>query len=716
MGQHQQYWTRGWITVVSALTAVLVAVVEHSHLQPLTVSALPVLALLGAGVGALIGIVMQIRLRAHIFRTQVWLAGGCWVTWFAVSGWTQGTTISLAAGTAAFAALSPLFSGAKQQRVEQGPAPATPGADPQRLLTPLEQRWQDHIRHNLSGKPVRVTRVEPWENPRDGQRVYLDLPAGMSWRLLAAPEFLENLQASCRLPNGCLIRPLEGDHQGSAMLDVMLRDCLIDEVMLEEDTTPVSINDAFTVMTTPRGEELEVCLREDSMVLGGTVGSGKTTLLHRIIFRLARCVDALIWVVDLNGGGVAEPWISPWARDLAHRPVVDWVADSEESAAVMLTVASAIAKDRKTSQVATRRKRAANTTILPVDRSLPAIIVLTDEGGEVRQAASLLGQIAAAGISRLTQIGRAEAVRVIMSVLRGTSDLLDKAMRVNAAIRLCLRMQEEDEYGHVLGMNPPRTRLTHRGSGYLIRAADSRPIFGRTVNVLLDAMERHAIATADLRPDLDDRARYVAARIRVIDVLEGREPSKELLESPIMQDVEAGRAYEGRWDWYAHKLAEMRGEEPASDPEPPKRTTAVAAATAPVVQPGSALAALTAAVGTPVASTTASAAEAEATRTAVNLDDQGAVDEAAHQLLDNLNLTAKLTARDLILAILADAYPEAMGSKQICDEMTRRRRAVDPEANEYTRTYVQDVLKTLKVEGAVYQEKDGQPYTLPAKV
>src|SRR5262249_24225717 len=143
--------------------------------------------------------------------------------------------------------------------------------------------------------------------------------------------------------------------------------------------------------------------------------------------------DCLIWVVDTNGGGVATPWLEPWARGEANIPVIDWVAPTDEEAAVMVAVAAAIAKDRKTSPEANRRKRAANSMILPVDADLPAILVLTDEGGEVRQSVSLLGQLAATGISRLAQIGRAEAVRVVMSVLRGTADLLDKGMRVMAA-------------------------------------------------------------------------------------------------------------------------------------------------------------------------------------------------------------------------------------------------------------------------------------------
>jgi S-DNA-T family DNA segregation ATPase FtsK/SpoIIIE len=710
MDQQRKHWTPGWTTAVGGLSAVLVTVVERSHLQPVGVSMLPVLGLLGGGITGIIGLVQEIGVRTHLFRTAVWAAGSGWVTWATAVGWHQSTLIALGAGTAALTAAAPLFRSTKPISAWQAQrdAPTASNGLPSVERPVLVVRWEAHIRH-LSGKPVRVTRVEPWDNPRDGQRVYIDLPAGLSWRTLATPEFLENLQAACRLPQGCVIRGLEGDHQGAAMLDVMLRDCLTDEVLIEEDVTPTSINDPFVVMTTPRGEPLDIALRSQSMVIGGAPDAGKTTLLHRIIMRLARCVDALIWVIDLNGGGVAEPWIRPWALGLCDHPVVDWIADSEESAAVMTAVAAAIAKDRKTSQVAAKRRRAANSTVLPVDRSLPAIIVITDEYGEVHQAASLLGQLAGEGISRLAQIGRAEAVRVIVSVLRGTSDILAKGMRVNAAIRLCLRMLEEDEYGHVLGMNPAKVRLRHKGSGYLVRAEDQRPIFGRTVNVLLDAMERHAIACSVHRPWLDERGGQVAARVRVADVLEGREPAEEIMALPIMQDVEAGRAYDGRWDRYAYKLAEMRGEDPPEEPAAPRHAAPVVPQQrVSAVPAGGALAALTAAAGiAPPVAPVAPAAESEPTptRTAVDLDDEHAVDEAAHQLLDDLELAAKLTARDYILAVLRDTYPEPLWPKQIAEELARR-------GKEVTRTYVQDLLKALKTEGVVSQEREGQPYSL----
>jgi hypothetical protein len=157
----------------------------------------------------------------------------------------------------------------------------------------------------------------------------------------------------------------------------------------------------------------------------------------------------------------------------------------------------------------------------------------------------------------------------------------------------------------------------------------------------------------------------------------------------------------------------MRGDDLPDEPPPAAKPVRPAQSAAGTIQPGSALAALTAATGinppattsTPIA---APAAEPVPARTALDLDDRDAVDEAAHQLLDDLKLSVKLTAKDHILAVLGDLYPEPLTSDQIGEELTRRE-------VEITRTYRQDVLKRLREEGSVRQERENGPYSLPPK-
>ncbi len=676
--ERRSQWTPAWVAAAGMIAAVVAVEAVQLHLLPFQWWGLPGVAVFGAVVTFLARINAWLRTHAH--RVGAWLAAAVWTSWVSAAGWSAWALLFLVSGTVLLAALAPLC----RTPVPEAAAVRQPQGEMDRRPTSV-QGWE-RLLQGLTRRQIKVDKVVPWEKPSDGERVHLNLPVGTTWRDLF--DFRDQIAAARRLPQGCAVRVLEGNHQGEAVLDVMKRDCLADPIVVPEDYSPRSINDTFAVMYSPRGEPLEMCLREQSMIVGGAPGSGKTTLLHRLILWLARCTDTLIWVMDPNGGGVAEPWIGPWARGEASAPVVDWVADDEVEGAVMVAVASAIARDRKTSRVAVERKLAAKVNVLPVDRDLPAIVVVGDEGGELRQKANLLGQLAVAGLSRLAQIGRAEAVRVVMSVLRGTADLLDKGLRVNAALRICLRMEEEDEYTHVLGSYPGATRLIHRGSGYARRSVDPRPVFARSVDFARDAIERAAIALAPLRPRLDARGQLVASRMRARDVLDGKEPWPELLRLPVMQDVEAGRAYTGRWDRYAHKLAEMRGEEIPFEDEPEPPVPPARAATPPsIAEPGSALANLMDVAPRDTLSTALPAA-ASAARSSVELGDQAAIDDRAKLLLAELD-EPKLSARELILAILADVHPEALTSDQIGTEMERR------SGRAGNRTHRQDLLREM---------------------
>ena len=628
------------------------------------------------------------------------VVGACvWMSMVAVSGWSL-LLVGVLAGAALVAALL--------ERII--PGPANGGAwgvvegDPEDRR-PVEIRGWEALLRRLSSKPLTVTKVEPWERATDGERVYVDLPEGYTVKDLADSTMRERIAGARKLPVGCVVEVGEGTHQGTAVLDVMLRDCLADGgQMISEPATPASITDSFALAGSPKGESLDVCLREESMVVGGTTGSGKTTLLHRIIFFLARCTDTLIWVIDPNGGGVAAPWIGPYARGEADKPTIDWLAENDEEAAVMLAVAKAIAKDRKTSKEATRRKRAANTTVLPVDKDLPAFVIITDEGGEMRQATGLLAHLVDEQIGRLAQIARAEGGRVIMSVLRGTADLLNKGLRTVAGIRICLRMNEEGEADHVLGVNPGRVRLLHKGSAHVYRTnTDYKPVLGRTVNVDIRGIESHAVATAHLRPDLDARGQAIAAKITVKDVLDGRDPRDhiDIARHPVMRDVEAGRAYAGRWDRKQAMLAELRGEDLDDDddliapavPSVPDRPT--------VAEPGTLLERFLLDTGvvvedkpavprqaTPVEPTPQAAPEADPP--AVQAEPAGDVDQASPN------------TRWLIRQVLAES-DEAMTNAQV-------RAAVVERGSTVSLQRCHQILTSMARKGDV--TKDGDYYTL----
>lgn len=557
-----------WLPLYAGLVAVALVLLDRLGFVPeISWGWFPAAGILGAILAGLITLMQEAHrggdgvARTLFHRVTVLLFAGGWGTWADVAGWNAYTISVLAAATLALCILGSVcqIPPYMARVTEKAPDPAAAGSG---RRTPDGRYWEPILRRVTKWQTLELVDYRLWDNPRDGMQLFVALPIEEGITAAQVVPHLTNLAASARLPRGCAITVADSDTQGVVILDVMLRNCLIDpKPVHREPTTPASILGDFPILTTARGQVISICLRIYSMIIGGTVGSGKTTLLHRIIMYLARCTDALIWVIDLNGGGLAEPWVYAWANGRASKPVIDWVADTEEEAAVMVAVGRAIAVDRKTNREAARRRREANELILPVDNKMPAIVVIGDEGGEVRQAASLVGQIVGKGFTRLGQIGRAEAVRTIMSVLRGTSDLTDKALRVVSAIRVCLRMEEHDEYAHVLGTAPPKTDLSTTGAGFLRTASIRRPVIGRTVNVELSEIERHSIECARLRPDLDEYGLRAAASVTGYLVMDKRHPEAALAKHPAFRDADNGLAYTNRWKRYEPKLAEMRGEE-----------------------------------------------------------------------------------------------------------------------------------------------------------
>lgn len=530
-----------------------------------------------AAAGMLLGLIIYVARRTHTTMARATLTalavvvGSCWSSVAAAVGITALAVVVLAVGVTAVTTIMLALPTPPTPEELAAAAAVAAANDPNHGLPPGRTRLEEDLQallRRLSKTPISVIKADPWEKPEDGVDVRISLVEGMEPKDLT--DLCGKIQSSpqLRLPRGCVVTILDGEYQCEAIIRIMLRDCLKDHARLDdyETATPASVNDSFPLMRSPQGSWFMVCLRIFCMVVGGTTGSGKTTLLNRIIAYLARCTDALIWVVDFNGGGLGAPWNQPFEEGLAEKPIIDWLGDTEEESAAIMACAKGVAKDRKTNRVAVRLRRDAKTNVLPVSAQMPAIVVITDEGGEVRQAASVLGQVVCSQISSLAQIGRETGVRVIMSVLRGTADLLDKALRSVCSIRVCLRMDEPGEYDHILARNPGRINLLHTGSGWIFRSTeDYQPAVGCSVDVEPEFIEQHAIACAHLRPTLDEGGQKICANIRLVDVFDGRNPNnfEDLLGHPALADVANGDVYRRRHERRAERLAALeRGEDP----------------------------------------------------------------------------------------------------------------------------------------------------------
>lgn len=605
------------------MAAVAVVMAQRDRLLPFASWGWPVVGVVAAAAGGMSALFQSRWLPTMAHRVLCGLAPFLWIWWEATHDFSRAGWTALLVGAALLVAWAYL--------PEPQPNSAPVEGSPEVKLGPREQEWQDHLRKVYGGAAITVDRIEPWPDPVDGEKVWINLPVGTTIGDLENK--IHVLQGARHLKAGCTIEVLDGDHQGAAVLDVMLRDTMTLGVTVDDhDHSEASINDAFPVMFTPRREPLPICLRTDSAVLGGAPDQGKTTLLHRIVRHLTHCPDTIINAIDLNGGGVARPWVEPWALGEAQRPPIDWVARDEWEAAAQTAVTIAILKHRKSSREAAERKRAARTWLLPVDERMPASVTLVDEGGEVAVTSGRLAAATAENLATIARIGRAEAGRLVMCVLRGTSDLLDKILRVTAAIRICLTMFEDDEYDHVLGVSPPRGAApTRKGEGFLKRTTDRSPIFSRTIDIDQATIEETAVATQWIRPAYSEEEQAVARRVGPREVLAGREPLPEEMEHPVMRDAAQGLLYERRWERQARWLAEIRGEETPDDQPAPAPASPTPARSVPM-NPGT--------VGGPLGDLLVSLGRD--TRQSVgtlrlDVDDPAAVDAAAAELAVSLD-------------------------------------------------------------------------------
>lgn len=694
MAQQQPGWHPGVLATLGVGSAVGVVIANRSDLAILQWWAVPIFTVLLGAVVLVWTIAGVHPWRMHVYRLAGVAAAGVWVTVTTKIGWSRLTIGALVLIVLALAAVRSFAHPRAGVPLEQTPAGGGQLAGARR--PELVVRYE-HLLRTLTGHGgVHVSDVRPWTNPRDGERLFIELPPDGKVTEEHLQSICPHVAVAMQLPQGCSARiiRLPGAHQGQVAMDVQLR--VPTGLMLRVDLSPTSINEPFHVMVTPSGDNLPICLRKQSMVIGGAPDAGKTTLLHWIIRQLARCVDAIVCVADTNGGGVAEPWMRPYALGKIDRPVLGWVAPDDAEAVVMTYVITEIIRDRKRNPEAIRRRHGANDTLLPVDATLPAIVVLNDEGGELRQAVGLLGQLADQYLSRLAEIGRAEGGRIVKSVLRGTADLLDKALRVCAAIRICLRMEEDDEYDHVLGRNPGKAQLTRPGEGFLRTPEIVRPVLGRTGNVTLAEIEQAAIACASLRPDFDERAYQVAARIRVKDILGGRDPDPAIMRLRVMQDVEAGRALTGRWERYERHLAAQRGEDVPED-EP------VSAESGPPALSPDVSAFVTAVGGAPAALPVSPPATPPATPPVSAELDERTVEQRFEEITASMS-PVRVTTREHILDILAGG---PLSSGEIGAALDRRKAGV-------ARQTRQALLREMVRRGELEQDGERSPYRLPA--
>jgi hypothetical protein len=486
---------------------------------------------LGAGLAGACGhgvrsIVRDVTPLGMVYRTTAWLGAGAWGAWaLHTSAWSPDVLTALAAGTVALGLAAPEMADhetrAVTRREKEVAAAAQAESDAVAAARRLKvaKEWEARLDRVCMVKGALIQAVQDWPEG-GGYTLQVRLPAGgMTWRQVASAT--DGLATDADLPHGCGVEVHPGKSRGVLLLKVATIDTTAEAKPYPIDNlTPLTFTGPLPVGMRRASVPASVNLLEDPMMIVGRRGSGKTVHLQVINAGLARCQDALIWHIDLNGAGMSSPWLSDFLAGQQDRPVIDWVAPTAAEAMLMVTTAVAIAKGRKVAYK--QLMESVNDDKLPISAQVPAIVLVLDEGAEA-VAASRGNTDLAGALDELISIARAARVQEVFSGLRATSETIPTTLKKQVGVKVQMRPEDIDEIAQLFGWHSGVSveDAPYPGSG-LLKTPDSRGILPfRGYDLRPDAIRAIARAVAPWRPTLD-------------------KPSAGI----------AGTAYANRWDRY----------------------------------------------------------------------------------------------------------------------------------------------------------------------
>lgn len=432
--------------------------------------------------------------------------GGFCSAWISYYGWSAGAFWTLLIGcvvftAASFATLWVARPKVVQRRVEP-PAPV------ERKLTPAEQ-WTAHIEAvSTELRGSRVTAVDEWATGT-GYTLTVELAPGATRQKLAT--YTASLASRARLPEGGGVNVRSGGSWDKVLLDVATKNVMAEERPYPAETSPLTINRPLPQGVFRDGSQAYAEMRSSTVLLAAQKRMGKSNLLHVNVADLARCPDALIFAVDTaKDGRFGRPWVSAWVDGEAERPTVDWVATTNEEVELMFEFLVQVIGQR--SRAYQRLKDEHDDDKLPVSADVPAIVVLIDEGGELVGLDSRATR-AKELILQVIRTGGEDAVNVFLCGLRATSDILPTQAKSQAGTRIGLKVTDESELGYLFGWRVQLTGedMPYPGCGAISDGTDAPRIF-RAYRMTPKQIRRHSIATATLRPDLDEPSLQVPLR------------------------------------------------------------------------------------------------------------------------------------------------------------------------------------------------------------
>jgi len=479
-------------------------------------------------------------LRNHVtkatagLRAAAWLGAGSWCSWAMAAGpWSTGGLVSLASLT--------LGLGTAMAGVNVSNRNAETAAEKEassRWRTGLAAEWEERLKDVCPQLKVEIVGVEKWESGA-GYTLDGNCSGGTHWKDFAA--YQDRLSSEAQLPEGCGVIVKPGAHRGAVLFDVSTVNALKDDVFYPEDYSPLTLNGPLPLGVYRDASVVAPNTRQLTALVSGRKGSGKTNLMQVMISGYARMNDNLVWVIDLNGGNLALPWLH--AAGTPDRSPIDWVADTPEKALLMAKAALAIALARKPGYK--HLEIQANDDKLPVSPQVPGILIAGDEIAElyspkarrdpvIRETGDIL--------LRVVELARAVAVNALISALRVTQDVLSEPQFLKQSGLKIVVKSDDTEMNYAFGWS---NKLT----------AEDTPYPGTAGIKVLD----------------EPAAPFKIYRIRpsqiadVVNATVGRHPTLDELSRQA-----AGDAYTNRWDNTDHLFG--KGTAPVQQPTTPTRT------------------------------------------------------------------------------------------------------------------------------------------------
>ena len=300
-----------------------------------------------------------------------------------------------------------------------------------------------------------------------GYVLSLRLPSSGQVTITKLRHDLERLEVAADARRGSL--QLEGgDTARDVLLHVTERDFLAETIPYEDDGQTLSIQNPIPIGRYEDGRICELTLREIAVLIVGLRGSGKSNLLNVLIAQLVRCVDVLVFCIDMKYR-LAMPWVTPYLNDERNGMAVDWAATTRREAEAVLKAFVRGIHARAAAGVGEEK--------IEPDTDQPAVFLVIDEIASIFGTGT--GLLTSEGPTNTTlaglgtdavRLGRSEAMDLIAASQRGSTTMLGSGdFKSQFPLRIGLTVQNENEALSVIPDDQEAARilasLKHEGTG-----------------------------------------------------------------------------------------------------------------------------------------------------------------------------------------------------------------------------------------------------------